>query len=427
MTKLSRRAFGALTAASALALATGGARAQAGSVGFMSFSFAEEPNRPHIQAVIDAFRAAGGAPVEAIGSAWGDVQRNIVLRQRSRTLPDTVQISERWLPALAQLPEIVDLDTVFGKAALAETFDENTLALGQSGGRQLALPLMTGSIGFVANTEVLQRAGVSEIPTTLDQFRAALVAVRDRVPNSVPFAMATKNPNSIPLEFTMLTWAFGGRVIDENGRVLINSAEGRAMMNWVAGLMRERLIAPEIDRPDARRLFAQGAAAFYVDAPQAKSFIRTFSGRGEAADAFTRPMASPVARAGDTGRSIEWGHTVVMFRGAAAPTRESPAARWLAHLMSDATQTTLPFRFTAIPATKSARARPELQGDAYLRAWSQAAGRTMKHEIGVWPNAPELSTILAEETQAAILGQKPADAAVAAMQTRMEASMARRG
>jgi multiple sugar transport system substrate-binding protein len=51
----------------------------------------------------------------------------------------------------------------------------------------------------------------------------------------------------------------------------------------------------------------------------------------------------------------------------------------------------------------------------------------MKHEIGVWPNAPELSTILSEETQAAILGQKPADAAVAAMQTRMEASMARRG
>ena len=48
--------------------------------------------------------------------------------------------------------------------------------------------------------------------------------------------------------------------------------------------MKDRLIAPEIDRPDARRLFAQGASAFYIDAPVRRgTFVRTFSGRGAAA------------------------------------------------------------------------------------------------------------------------------------------------
>jgi multiple sugar transport system substrate-binding protein len=51
----------------------------------------------------------------------------------------------------------------------------------------------------------------------------------------------------------------------------------------------------------------------------------------------------------------------------------------------------------------------------------------MRHEIGIWPNAPELSTVLGEEIQAALLGQKTAAAAVTAMQSRMEASMAKRG
>jgi multiple sugar transport system substrate-binding protein len=49
------------------------------------------------------------------------------------------------------------------------------------------------------------------------------------------------------------------------------------------------------------------------------------------------------------------------------------------------------------------------------------------NEIGIWSNAPELSTILSEEFQAAVLGQKGADAAIVSMASRMEASMAKRG
>ncbi len=49
------------------------------------------------------------------------------------------------------------------------------------------------------------------------------------------------------------------------------------------------------------------------------------------------------------------------------------------------------------------------------------------NEIGIRSNAPELNTIISEELQAAILGQKAPDQAVASMQSRMEASMAKRG
>jgi len=84
----------------------------------------------------------------------------------------------------------------------------------------------------------------------------------------VPYAMATKNNNSIPLDFLIWVWAHGGRIIDDGGKVVINSPEGKAALGFVAGLMKDRLSAPEIDRPDSRRLQAQGAAGFYFDPPR---------------------------------------------------------------------------------------------------------------------------------------------------------------
>jgi multiple sugar transport system substrate-binding protein len=424
---INRRNFVGLTAAGAASLAMPSiGRAQGAAPSFMSFTYAEDPNRPFVQKVLDDFRASSGISVEVIGSAWGDTQRNILLRQRSRTLPTTAQLQDRWLPAMAQMPEIVDLETVFGKAGVEAMVDPAVLGMGRVGGKTIGVPIISGSIGMFANMEVLAKAGVSSIPTTLAEFRTALLAVRDKVPNSVPYGMATKNPGSVPLDVLLLVWSHGGRMIDDDGKVLVKSDAGRASMEFMAGLMRDRLVAPEIDRPDARRLFGQGNCAFYIDAPQARTFGRSFSGRGEAFDSAVMPIKMPVAASGIAPRSIEWGHLVSMF--ASGPVaRDSAGARWVQFLMSDAVQTSFPLQLSALPGSKAGRAAPSVQNDAYLRNLVASAGTGSKHEIGIWSNSPELSTILTEETQAALLGQKNASAAIDAMHTRMEQSMARRG
>lgn len=423
-TSMTRRGFGALAAGAAAGLALRPAAAQTANLSFMSFTYAEEPNKPHVQKLLDGFAAKGGA-IEPIGSAWGDMQKNILLRQRSKTLPTTAQLSERWLPSMAQLPEIVNLDEAIGRAKLESVIDPKVLAMGQAGGKTFGLPLITGSVGMVANKEVLAKAGV-EVPTTLADFRKALEAIRDKVPNSVPFAAATKNPNSIPLDFMIMVWAHGGRIIDESGKVLVNSDAAKAALGFMADLMKNRLMAPELDRPDSRRLFGQGAAGFYIDPPQARGFARSFSGRGAAADAFVLPMKTPVLKAGDTPKSIQWGHLVVAFKGPNTASADAPGIKWLNYLLSDEAQGSFPTALSALPVTKTAQALPVVKNDPFFSAWNEASGTPLVNEIGVWSNAPELSTILSEEVQAAILGQKPADAAIVSMASRMEASMAKR-
>lgn len=421
-----RRRLVALTGASlAVGMFPNPLLAQANAMNFMSFSYAEEPNKPTIEKLLADFKTASGVTVEPIGTAWGDTQKNVLLRQRSKTLPQAVQLQDRWLPSMAQLPEMVDLDALLGRSEIEAALDPSVLGMARVGGKTVGLPIISGSVGMLANREVLAKAGITRIPVTLDEFRAALVTVRDKVPNSVPFAMATKNPGSIPLDVLIMFWAHGGRMIDDSGKVLVNSAEGRAAMDFMAGLMKDRLVAPEIDRPDARRLFGQGSAAFYIDAPAARTFARSFSGRGEAADAFVQPIPTPVLKVGDRSRSIEWGHIVSLFSSTPLP-KDGPSAQWMRYLLTDAVQGTLPLKLGGLPGTRGGRATSAVQGDAFLKAWAAAVGTTGKHEVAIWSNGPELSTILAEETQAALLGQKSGSAAAGAMHSRMETSMAKR-
>ncbi|HZV85641.1 MAG TPA: hypothetical protein VFF48_11705, partial [Brevundimonas sp.] len=185
-----RLSFTAKVAAAIVGL---GAPASAQDVEFMTWTYTEETGQAAIQGMIDSFAAGSGLAVEPQGYAWGDMTTNYVLRSRSGALPDVGQVQERLLPVLKDLPGIVDFNEVYDRAELEAMFPPGFLAMGEVDGRQIALPWIGGTVGWVANQEVLDAAGVTEMPDTLDEFRAALVAVRDNVEGSVPFGLATKN------------------------------------------------------------------------------------------------------------------------------------------------------------------------------------------------------------------------------------------
>ena len=412
----------------AAAAVLGSQAARAADPTLMTFTYTEESGKPLVSKLLSDFKTQSGITADPLGYAWGDMQKNIVLRQRSNTLPDVVQLTERWLPGLANMPELVDFNTVYGKDALAKKFDPVALNMGQVDGKQLALPWLSGSIGLIANKAVLAQAGITTMPSTIDDFKKDLIAVRDKVPNSVPYGMATKNNDSMIVDFMIWDWTFGGRVIDENGKVLVDSPQGKAALAFMADLMKQRLAAPDFDRPDSRRLFAQNASAFYFDAPQARTFARQMSGKGSAIDADILPIQTPVLKAGDTPRSIMWGHLLAVYKkGSDAPTTNSPAVQLVSYLTSDAAQVDYPLAESSVPTTLSARAAPAVEADAYITAWGKATGSARMNEIGMWSNGPALTAIVGEEVQAALLGQKSSDDAIASMQKRLEAAMAKRG
>ncbi|MCD1634296.1 extracellular solute-binding protein [Martelella mediterranea] len=390
--------------------------AAATDVEFMSWTYAEDANKPLIESMIESF---DGGEVEAQGYAWGEMNKNYLLRDRTNTLPDVGQSQARLLPIIANIDDLQDFNEIIGRDKLLETFDEGYLAMGEIDGKQLALPWIVGTIGMVANTEVLDAAGVEGIPATMDEFKAALVAVRDNVPNSVPLGLATKNPNSILLDYITWVWTFGGEPLTADGKPAVNSPEAVAALEFMTDAVSERLAAPEIDRPDARRLFAQGATAFYIDAPQALSFARDFSGRGEEIDAAVKPIKAPVLKEGDTPVSIQWGHVLTVF-GDENASADSPAVEFVMHLLSDQELVPYAVGLSTLPATKSGIASEEVQSDQYLADWAAASVSPKRNTIASLPQGAEVTTVIGEEVQASLLGQKSPQEAADDMQARLE-------
>lgn len=396
--------------------------ASAEDVTFQTWTYAEETGRASIQALIDSFAEETGLTVEPQGYAWGDMTSTYMLRAGSDTLPDVGQVQARLLGILKDIDGIVDFNEVFGPERLQEIFEPAFLAMGEIDGRQIGLPWIGGSIGWVANMQVLEAAGITEIPATVDEFRADLVAVRDAVPGAVPYGFATTNNDSIVVDYMVWLRTFGGDLIQPDGTITANSPEAVATLQWLIDAMDDRLIAPEIDRPDARRLFGQGAMAFYLDAPQALTFARQFSGLGEEIDPAVRPIQGPVLNEGGTPVSLQWGHVFAVF-GDDNASEDSPAVQFVMNSLSDDNLVAYALEQLTLPTTRSGAADEAVTSDSYLTQWLEATVAPTPHAVASLENGAEAANIVGEELQAAILGQKSAQDAADAMQARLEAAL----
>ncbi|MFL9949601.1 extracellular solute-binding protein [Paraburkholderia agricolaris] len=412
------------TIAAATSLAAMGLRAQTRSITFVGWSPEEAASRPTIAALFDGYRTSTGNKLDVIGFPWAQMQQNVLLRMRSGQPLDIVQLAERWLPQFGATGRLADMNQVFGKAQLQKQISPGVLALGEYRGKQLGLPWTAGSIGMVANAKVLHDAGVSDVPKSVEAFVGALRSIKKANPESVPYAMCSKNNNTLSPDFQVWLWTFGGRLFDEKGKVAVNSPASVRALTFMSDLIKEGLAAKDIDRPDARRMFAQHQSGFYNDAPLARGFARSNSGQGDKFDSFVIAMPTPVMRAADTPRSLAWGHLLTIFGDGKTPIdAQSAQAKLLAYLvLNDDAQLHYYRDIGLFPVTNSALAK--LASDPYVSTWSKSARTALKDETSYWGNAAELTTIVGEEVQAALLAQKSPTAAIESMAKRLEAGTA---
>ncbi|PIF73814.1 carbohydrate ABC transporter substrate-binding protein (CUT1 family) [Variovorax sp. 54] len=422
---LNRREFAAGVAASALAPLGPAAWAQGKSLTYVGFSQDEAASKPTLAAFFDTYRRENpDVKLEAIGFPWAQTQQNILLRVRANQPLHVAQMQERWLPTIAPLDRLVDLDTVFSKGQLEKLIDPGVLALGEFRGKRLGLPWTAGSIGMVGNLKVLQAAGVAKLPVSVDDFVDALRKVKKGNPQAVPYALMSKNNGSLNPEFQVWLWTFGGRILDDKGKVQVNDAAGVRALSFMTDLMREGLAARDIDRPDARRLFAQHQTAFYNDAPLARGFARNNSGQGVQIDSLVASVPTPVFKSDATPQSFAWGHLLGIFKsGSARIDAQSPQAKLLQLLaLNDTTQLEYFKAVGLFPVTNTAL--EALAGDAYVHAWSRTARSARRDELAAWPNSADLTTIVGEEVQSALLQLKSPQQAIEAMAKRLDVKMA---
>ena len=411
--------------ASAALIAMAGNAMAADDITFLNWVTAEPSNAKVVGELIHKT----GVDVNVLSSSWGDMQKNVFLRVRTKQPLDVYQSSAKWLPTFAQLPNLVDFNELYGKDYLASMIPPAVLAAGQFKGKQYGMPWNIGSISLVSNKAVLSEAGVETSPATIADFLDALKKVKAAKPNSTPYAMMTKGNNLISSDFQLWLWAHGGSIFNDKDELVINSAATIKTLKFMKGLIDDKLAALDTDRGAARRQFGQENTAFYFDAPVAKGFARDFSGQGAAYDVNVLPIETPVVEAGMTPNSMEWGHLLIMLKSDAAKvdgkiSKDSAAAKFVSGLsMNDEVQLEYFTKLGAIPVTKTARASDVVASNQFIVDWNKSLGLPKRNELSPLKNSSDYVAIVSEEVQSVILGKKDAEAAAAEMEKRIKRIM----
>ncbi|MEU4477882.1 extracellular solute-binding protein [Micromonospora sp. NPDC023966] len=366
---------------------------------FASWSLADNASKAKIEQLMSGYGSKAGVTVKGVPLAYNAYLNQLTLQVRGGQFTGAAQMDIAWLAGLAALGKLRDL----GDVAKDAGYTEAALSSGQVEGKQVGLPWTTAAIGLIANRDLMQKAGITTAPTTIADFETALRALKGT--GVIPYAASTKIAQLKDILIWMQT--FGSPLLDGD-KVTVGDDASIEAVTWYKKLYDEKLIAPDVERVDARTLFAQGKAAMYDDAIVGRDFVVKGSPDKSIADKLD-PIARPVKNSGDKPRAVQWGHAVVVVEGDGANTA-TDFAKWLT---SDE-QTVLGYfkDLSLPPTTTKALASEQVKTDAFTSQFSERITATATpNPFWKYPQYAQMETAISEQVQAVLVGRsKPADA-----------------
>jgi multiple sugar transport system substrate-binding protein len=151
---------------------------------------------------------------------YDDLRQKLVTGIAGGVLPDVLRADIIWVPEFANEDVLLPLDQEMPDfQQVADGVFPGPLSTAKWGDHYYGLPLDTNTRIVFANPKVLEAAGVTEIPTTMDGFEAALKAVKDKLgPDVYGYAEGGTGAWSV----LPWIWSFGGGITTDD----LSTAQG---------------------------------------------------------------------------------------------------------------------------------------------------------------------------------------------------------
>lgn len=405
--RLRRRDFLRLAAASTATLAVGGlfsacdtgeSNSQTGTeqLGFTTYLLTEAEGEDVVAAVrqiVTDYEERTGANIETAAYPYDDYLDQVIVQARGGNVSGVAHVNNAWIPTLATLGVLTEVAPLVEENA----YSRASLRTGTFRGTRYALPWNVSSIGLVANTELLERAGISEMPRTIDDFEQALESLKGLGQDFIPYAASTALGDLKDIVPWM--WTCGGDIVSGDTVTLGDNGSVRAV-EWMRSLLERELIAPEVARTDARTFFAQSRAAFYEDDPGAVTVIPRQSSDKEIASKMA-PMPRPVEGSGDPQAQFADKSLVVFNQG-----RTDAVDEFAKHLSTDLEVLRILFETVGhIPPTEEALQSEWYTDNDFFSTWSDEITRFAQvNPFWSYEQSAQMEQVLSEQVQAALLG-----------------------
>jgi len=370
----------------------------------------------YLQGVIRSWeRQNPGVLVRWSDVPWASVERKLLAAVFARTAPDLVNLNPPFAANLASKGGLLDLAPLVPQAA-AQSYLPRIWQAGEQQGQQFALPWYLTARITMANTLLLQRAGLEAPPRRWDEVPAYAAAVRRRTGRYGLFVTVVSDDSAELLETLVQQ---GVQLLDGERRAAFESDAGRAAFGFWSGLYRDGLLPREVVSQGYRRaieLYQSGDLAQVATGPD---FLRNLQTNAPGIAAVTAPFAPITGASGEANVAVM--NLVVPRQSAMA----AEAVSFGLHLTNAANQLAFAEQARVLPSSTIALqqlqqalvaepgatpAEQLVQQARLLSARTLADARVLVPAI---PGIKRLQAILYTQLQRSMLGDLSSDQALA--------------
>ncbi|GGB56255.1 ABC transporter substrate-binding protein [Deinococcus soli (ex Cha et al. 2016)] len=413
-----KRTLKALTLGLALTASTAGAQT---TVTFWTWYLSPKFDG-YIKDTIAAFEKAN----PGIKVQWFDKQdsmvQDFIASVNLGSAPDVVNLNIDETQKAAQNGFLTAVNTLTSPATLRSTFYPQSLSNFTSGANTYAYPwygwLNEGVLLY--NPDLFKKAGLTRAPRTASEMLTYAKTIKDKT-GAYAWVPALKDPNTA--SFLGYFYAEGLPVTDASGKAAFNTPAHATLLAQYVTLYRGGYVPEDAVRREAfqlaTELYAQNRVAMIIGGPQALTRIKDTNPGLYARTVVTQ---APLGKAGvQTGGSMG----LVIPKASRNP---QAAAKLAAFFTNNANQLAFARVVPVVPTTKGAQTSTQFKtsgSDPVARATALvgASGRLINPGYRAPGNSDDLYKNFNDNIEAALLGKKTAQQALADAATYWNANL----
>ena len=220
----------------------------------------------YVQDIVDKYEKETGVKIELLSAPFADTKTQITSGASTGTVADIVSVDSSWVYDFADQGILTNQSDLMDK----DGFDQDIIdSEWQVDGSTYAVPVVNFAYPMYANQDILDEAGVTELPKTWFEFEAACQKIKDA--GYYPFALNldTTSPSGIQNSYMGFAWASGIKIKDEDGNYNIaDNADMKAFAEYMKGLNDKGYIYPgmsSLTEADMSSKFCSGEIAFHIN------------------------------------------------------------------------------------------------------------------------------------------------------------------
>lgn len=231
-----------------------------------------------LQEICDGFTEETGVKIDLLSNPYADTKTQIAAGAAAGTMADVVGLDGSWVYDFAKQGSIANLTELME----ADGYDDSQLSDQiKYEGNTYMIPVVNFAYPLFVNTDILEEAGVEEIPTTWTEFLDAcdkITTNTDKAAYAIP--LSTEAPNGIQNQFTSWLWASGGNLLQDGKPALTDNDKLAQLVDMVKTMKDKGYLsdgAEAMKEQDMVNEFENGRLAFMVDGISHLTTIKTES------------------------------------------------------------------------------------------------------------------------------------------------------